>query len=266
MNLLSVSKKTAVLVLAVFLIGIGILFRDRVSRLLSFDFREVAPVGDDVIDRISTGTERAVETPQGPRYSGRDPAEVRPRASEIEGLTESQKEALYSQLRAAARTVADNPDYFSGWIELGLLKKVIGDYEGARDAWEYAGAIRPENSLSFANLGELYGKYILDYPKAEANFRKSIQNKPNDTGTYMSLSDLYSYSYAQKKDLADDVLLEGLAANPGDTDLMRWLAALYEREKNYASALEWWKKVLEKNPSDALVKQEISDLEAKLGK
>ena len=47
---------------------------------------------------------------------------------------------------------------------------------------------------------------------------------------------------------------------------MRWLASLYEREKEYSKALEWWKKVLVENPSDQLVKQAIADIETRLAK
>ncbi|OGZ97015.1 MAG: hypothetical protein A2847_02765 [Candidatus Sungbacteria bacterium RIFCSPHIGHO2_01_FULL_50_25] len=268
MNFFSVSKKTAVLVLAMLLLGIGIWFRDSVSGLMSLDFRKNALERDSIVGEPGTDAKadegEEVKKPVNPPYSGRDPVEVRPNAGEMEGFSESQKQKMYSGIVAAGRTVKENPDYFSGWIELGLLKKIIGDYEGAADAWEYAGLIRPQNSLSFSNLGELYWKYLLDYPKAEASFRRAIQNKPDDIGIYMSLSDLYSYSYAQKRGLADDALLEGLEANPDNTDLIRWLAALYEREKEYARAIEWWKKVLEKNPSDVAVKEAIANLEEKL--
>src|SRR3989344_2774113 len=234
MNVFSVSKKTAVLVLAMLLLGVGIWFRDSVSGLMSLDFRKDALERDTVVEETDVGTGEEAKEHANSLYSGRDPVEVRPNAGEMEGFSESQKQKVYSEIVAAGRAVKENPDYFAGWIELGLLKKMIGDYEGAADAWEYAGVTRPQNSISFANLGELYWRYLPDYPRAEKNFLISIMNKPDDIGIYMSLSDLYSYSYAQKRGLADDALLEGLEANPDNTDLIRWLAALYEREKEYA--------------------------------
>jgi len=39
----------------------------------------------------------------------------------------------------------DNLD-FNNWLELGLQFSAVGDYEGARQAYEYAAALRPKNS------------------------------------------------------------------------------------------------------------------------
>ena len=53
------------------------------------------------------------------------------------------------------------------WLVLGVYRKMIGDYESAKEVWEYASAIRPQNSVSFNNLGELYAYYLKDNAKAE---------------------------------------------------------------------------------------------------
>ncbi len=265
------NNKYLFLLLIIALAGVSFLFRDSISDFLVVREKPGytgalpdSPVGSGTSTRPAPGTGDGakVEIP----YSGRDPDEIRPKPDEVKGLSESQRERLYSDIGMHGRAVKENHDYFYGWIQVGLLKKVIGDYEGARDAWEYASAIRPLNSVSFANLGELYWRYSPDYPKSEKNFLTSIKNKPDDLSTYISLSDLYFYSYGAKKDRADDILLEGIKANPKNTDLMRWLASLYEREKEYVRALEWWKKVLAQNPSDQLVKQAIAELEAKIAK
>ncbi|KKW20178.1 MAG: hypothetical protein UY61_C0044G0004 [Candidatus Adlerbacteria bacterium GW2011_GWC1_50_9] len=251
-----------VIVLAIAGVGVLVYFRENISGLLVFRER---PQGELNIPEGGEEARRVAEDPPVliPPYVGRDPGEIRPDPKEIAAFGGSDLDKIYSTIRTHAAAVSERADFLAGWLEIGLLKKGIGDYEGARDAWEYASVIRPLNSVSFANLGELYWKYLPDYPKSEANFRASIRNKSDDIGTYMSLSDLYSYSYTQKKGLADDVLLEGLEANPGNTDLMRWLAALYQRENNIPAALEWWKKVLVQNPSDGLVKETITELEAK---
>lgn len=260
-----------VILLVVIFAGLSFLFRGSISDFLVVrekpGFTGALPdssVSSSTSTRESSGTdeESRVRVP----YSGRDPVEVRPNPDEVKGISQAEREKLYSDINMHGRAVKENPDFFFGWIQIGLLKKIIGDYEGARDAWEYAGVIRPLNSVSFANLGELYWRYSPDYPKSEKNFLTSIKNKPDDSSTYISLSDLYFYSYSEKKDRADDILLEGIQANPEDINLMKWLASLYEREKEYASALEWWKKVLAQNPADAAVKQAITDIEAKLAK
>lgn len=198
------------------------------------------------------------------KYQGRDPEEVRPVPEDVKVFSEEQKNQVFAALKTQGRAVKENPDYFFGWLQLGVLKKMIGDYEGAKDAWGYAGLIRPGNSVSFANLGELYWRYLPDFPKSEKNFRISIKNKPDDPSTYFSLSELYFYSYKEKAGLADDILLEGIKANPNDASLMKFLASLYERQGENAKSLEWWQKVLEKEPENKEVASVVEALKNKI--
>lgn len=197
-------------------------------------------------------------------YKGRPTEELRPVADEVKLFSEEQKQEIYRSLQNYGKTVKKNPDFFNGWIQLGLLKKIIGDFEGARDAWEYASLISPKNSISFANLGELYWRYLHIYPQSEINFKASIENNPKDPGTYVSLSDLYFYSLKEKLNLADDVLLQGLAANPKSMDLTKALARLYEKSGQYGNAIEWWQKVLDSDPKNTDIIATIEALKKKL--
>lgn len=197
-------------------------------------------------------------------YQGRPTEELRPVAGEVKLFSETQKQEIYRSLQNYGKTVKENPSFFNEWIQLGLMKKIIGDFEGARDAWEYASLIRPKNSISFANLGELYWRYLRIYPQAEINFKASIKNDPNDPGTYVSLSELYFYSLKEKDDLADDILLQGIAANPHNMDLPRSIARLYEKSGQYAQAIEWWQKVLASDPKNSDLAAMIEGLKKKL--
>lgn len=201
---------------------------------------------------------------QLPAYHGRPTEELRPVPDEVKLFSESDKQEIYRSLQNFGKTVKEKPDFFNGWIQLGLLKKTIGDFEGARDAWGYANLLRPTNSLSFANLGELYWRYLHVYPEAEINFKVSIQNDPNDPGTYVSLSELYFYSLKEKSDLADDILLQGLIVNPQSMDLTKALARLYEKSGQYAKSIEWWQKVLANDPKNSDLAAMIERLKKKL--
>lgn len=198
-------------------------------------------------------------------YRGRPVEEVRPDPEEVKLFSESQKQDLYRSLQNFGKSVKENNNSFSGWLQLGLLKKIIGDYIGARDAWEYASILRPLNDVSFANLGELYWRYLHLYSQAEANLKMAIKNNPHDPGTYATLSDLYFYSIKEKADLADDVLLEGIAANPTSTDIPKSLARLYEKSGEYAKAIEWWQKLLAQDPANTQIAATIDGLKKKLG-
>lgn len=196
-------------------------------------------------------------------YKGRDPMEVRPDPDEVKLFSEEQKQDLYRAIGNHGVAVKENPAYFNGWMQVGLLKKVIGDFEGARDAWEYAGIIRPQNSTSFSNLGELYWRYVPDFPRSEMNFRTAITNNPSDAMVYVSLSHLYLYSYTEKFMLAPAAILEGLAANPDTIDLLKALARVYEVQKEYARAIETWERVLAAEPNNADVAAAIAALKKK---
>lgn len=263
--------KRSITWVAVILLAAALIFllRGRISSWMSFgpdfspdiDVNDALPSGSAPDDTQKSGG----ETAELPIYEGRDPQEVRPDPKEVAVFGDEQREKIYADIRMQGSAVKEKPEFITGWLQVGILKKVIGDYEGARDAWEYAGIIRPENSVTFANLGELYWKYLPDFPRSEKNFLISIKNKKSDPAVYISLSELYSYSYTSKSDLADDVLLEGIAANPDSTNLMRTLAYLYERQGNFVSALEWWQKVLAGEPADANVVSTIAELKKKTG-
>lgn len=152
------------------------------------------------------------------------------------------------------------------WIELGLQRKVAGDFEGAKEVWEYASALSPHNYVSFSNLGDLYAYHLKNYSKAEENLKVSIKNKPDYISGYRALYELYHLMYAEKSNLADDILLEGLLKNPKSTDLMILLAQYYKETGNKDNARTYYQKALTEarvqgNTSlAALIEQEIGNL------
>ena len=274
------SKKGVGLALVILVGVLSFFFRNDISKWLAFNDSLPPVIVEDTHegDKISPpGNTEPVSEPPPPRpvgivtpiahtephYTGRDPMEVRPNPEEVKLFSEQQKKELYAAIGNHGKAVKENPDYFNGWIQIGLIKKVIGDYEGARDAWEYAGMIRLLSSTPFSNLGELYWRYLPNFPKSEANFKTAIKNNPTDEMVYISLSDLYFYSYAEKHGLADDILLQGLEKNPNDINLLKTLARVYEREKEYAKAIETWQKVLAAEPGNTDVASVIESLKKK---
>ena len=144
------------------------------------------------------------------QYQGRDLEEVRPNSKEVGLMRLEDREKLYQEIRDTGRALKEHPELGQSWLQLGLLKKVIGDYEGARDAWEYIALINPVHHIPSQNLGELYWRYLPNYSKAEEKFRAAIRINPVDSTVYLSLSELYRTASTQKKDQADDLLLVGL--------------------------------------------------------
>jgi len=106
-------------------------------------------------------------------------------------FSEEQKTKLMSQIDSAVEALKKDNYYFNGWINLGLFRKAVGDYEGTKEAWEYASAIMPQDALSFSNLGVLYGYYLKDNKKAEENYLKAIENEPLNGYYYNQLYEFY---------------------------------------------------------------------------
>ena len=131
---------------------------------------------------------------------------------------EEQKEKISSQIKDILALLKQDASLFNEWLDLGLLRKAIGDYGGAREAWEYASAIRPQNSLSFSNLGVLYGYYLGNAALAEKNYLKGIENDPKLPYLYAQTADFY-LEVMKNKEKAKNILEKGLKEVPGDEAL-----------------------------------------------
>jgi len=155
-------------------------------------------------------------------------------------LQEDTKILLREKIAKLRNNLKENSDIFLDWLDLGLNYKIVGDYESARDSWEYASAIRPENSVSFANLGDLYHYYLKDFPKAEQNLRKAIENDKQNISFYIRLHELYKYSYKQDTTLVTDILFEGISANSESIDLLITLATSYKEIGDKVNAIKYY--------------------------
>lgn len=137
----------------------------------------------------------------------------------------AQKIAI-TKIQDLSSQLKKDSDNLENWLVLGVYRKIIGDYNGAREVWEYANVIRPENSISFNNLGELYAYYLKDSKKAEENYTKAIENDPSAIYIYRNFFDFYRY-VAKDTIKARALLEKGIAANPAtSSDLKNLLESL----------------------------------------
>ena len=115
---------------------------------------------------------------------------------------------------ASENALKADPDIYEDWLNLALYRKLIGDYEAAREIWEYLTKIRPFAAVSYHNLGNLYAYELNEPDKAEPYYLKAIELEPSGIQWYLSAADYYRYF---KKDItkAKDILRQGIAANPG---------------------------------------------------
>ncbi|TSC94915.1 MAG: hypothetical protein Athens101410_696 [Parcubacteria group bacterium Athens1014_10] len=115
--------------------------------------------------------------------------------------------------------------------DLGMMKKTVNDYQGAEKAWLHLSEIRPQNSTSFWDLGDLYHNFLKDYPKAEWAYKQAIENSMGEfqnANYYRGLFELYYFQYKEKKDLAKPIIEEAIKNNPDNEDLKNLWKEYYE--------------------------------------
>ena len=132
-------------------------------------------------------------------------------------------EKYKQELANFKKTLTENPGDAEAWARVGVLKKFFNNYEGARDAWEYAKIVNPEFSTPYYNLGGLYAGYLKDNLKAEENYLKAIEIDSALPYLYLGLAEFYSVFYKEKSDQVEQVLQRGLKILPGDESLLRAL-------------------------------------------
>jgi tetratricopeptide (TPR) repeat protein len=149
------------------------------------------------------------------------------------------KKQIENIIKQTIAEVKANPYSFDTWIKLGTEFKIAGDYQAAREMWEYVNLVVPTNVASFSNLGDLYQGFLKDYVKAEYNLKKVVQNDPNYIEGYVNLSNLYRY---QLKDQAKAIstLKDGIAKNLKAVDLYLNLASYYKEIGDKVSALKYY--------------------------
>ena len=158
---------------------------------------QVVPSGNEVVSRIPN-LDRPIVVP--------------------ESTPPAIKEEIINKINGFVALLKQDPDLFNEWLGLGIYRKEIKDYEGARQAWEYASVIRPKNSVSFGNLGVLYGYYLQNGALAEENYLKSIENDPKLPYLYAQTADFY-LEVMNNPQKAREILEKGLKAIPGDESL-----------------------------------------------
>lgn len=125
--------------------------------------------------------------------------------------------------------LANDPNSFQGWIDLANQYKIIDDFKGAAEIWEFLSITAEGNTISRINLGNLYHYELKDFEKSEAIFRDVISINNEIVDAYTGLHELYRYSFKKPTTLAVDVLKEGIAAIPNNIDLRMLLASYYTK-------------------------------------
>ena len=83
------------------------------------------------------------------------------------------RQALEAQHKETIRILNADPLNFSIWVNLGMLRKIAGDYRGAEEIWVYTSKQWPTSPVSFHNLTDLYQNFLKEPAKAQAAAEKA---------------------------------------------------------------------------------------------
>jgi tetratricopeptide (TPR) repeat protein len=139
----------------------------------------------------------------------------------VEAAVRAKETALIADLKKT-------PTRLDLWLQLGVYRKIGGDYAGAEEAWMYVSKVGNSeiNYIAYGNLGNLYMDFLKDYAKAEANYKAAIAIKPTVIEYYRQLYVLYTSFYKTNTRAAKDIIDAGLKANPNNPDLLTLKAEL----------------------------------------
>ncbi len=202
--------------------GVAALVLAGAMYLIIRDFSDFSPMPS--VTDTGTTTPNGTETGESPNVKPNHPSLDRPITFPA-GTSAESRLLLGNKLKELIQVLNNSPSHYDSWIDLGIYRKEIEDYEGARQAWEYATKLNPTNSVAHGNLGNLYGYYLKDSTRAETSLRSAIQQSPSEPYYYVQTY-LFYIDVVKDSAKALAVIEEGLRALPGDSQLSAILAEL----------------------------------------
>jgi len=108
----------------------------------------------------------------------------------------------------------DNANYYF-WLDIATAQKMIQDYERTAQIWTWFTYAYPHNSLSPANLADLYKSFIVDNEKSEKYYKIALARDTTDWNIYYGFFELYKYNL-NDSERAIAILKDGMDHHPSD--------------------------------------------------
>lgn len=174
-------------------------------------------------------------------------------------LTPELQEKYRNEMTVYEDTILESPEKFNfnALMGIGMLKYTVQDYDGARDSWLYVSLVRPQNSPSFYNLGNLYVDTYKNCEEAEKYFKIAITNDPNEISYLRNIFDFYN-TKCPNKPLAEEILKKALSIKSDSVDFMVLSAEFYRDEGERAQADEYYQRAIQLSPQNQALKNEYN--------
>lgn len=169
-----------------------------------------------------------------------DPSQYLVFEPQKDDLSQYQEERMFETFSIAKDMIEKNGDNYSSdknfyaWLDIAGAQKTIGDYQRASLVWQWFTQAYPGNSISPANLADLYKTFIEDKEKSEEYYKIALEREKHDFQLYYGFFELYRYKFeSPEKALA--VLREGQEKNPTDSryisEIASYLISLDRKEE-----------------------------------
>lgn len=160
------------------------------------------------------------------------------------------------------QSVAVNPDYAEGFLNLGFVLKEQRHYEDAERYLRRAVLINPGMEDAYYLLGVL-SQERGNLSGAIENYKKTLELKPEFEIVYPALCHVLFLN--GQIDDAKTVIQKGIALNPNVAELHGYLGNLYVSERSLENAVACYRRALLIQPDDALVYSNMGKAFIELG-
>ena len=87
-------------------------------------------------------------------------------------MDENAKKIASAKIQDLSSQLKDS-DNLENWLVLGVYRKIIGDYEGAKEVWDTPAPLGPKTLFLSITSASFYAYYLKNNKKAEENYAKS---------------------------------------------------------------------------------------------
>jgi tetratricopeptide (TPR) repeat protein len=165
-------------------------------------------------------------------------------------LETSEAQRMVDRLNEAYVYLEEGDKLYLSWIDIGMYKKVLGDYSGAEDAWRSAVALSDNPALAYGNLANLYFYNLRDYIKAEEYYKKALDAVPGSYTYREGLADLYRYDLRNKVNEVEQIMKDGVEKDINNSiAYYAYLVDFFSSENNEEKIKEYTKKIKEIDPN-----------------
>ncbi len=168
--------------------------------------------------------------PQALKYNSRQEAQ--------RIITRLNKEYYYAQK-------SKNP--YPHLIEVGILKKMLGDYQGAEKAWEKAAQVAQKKRpvLAYGNLADLNANYLHNYQEALSYYQKALKLDKTNYNYWSGLASLYFYHFKNPKK-GTAIILEAVKEDPAHAAYYYSFLVDYYQEHNNPKLAKYYQEKIKK--------------------